>query len=272
MRLRDTWRFKPKWRFRPRWRFKPRWRLRRGEPVALGHWEGYAVPAGSYSARRVRSPRSVAILGLWVVGIVVSMMALSVITIQLAGSPTRYVCPPDCGRPPTGFPVATNPRFTASNGDFSVSYPEPGAADTGTKEPNGITATWNGGDGGTLRLFSEPANGREAQEIAEKLRQKSFPDSKRDYELPNAMVGFQPGYGEVADYWPQGSQGKAEQFRVIILVAVKNDLALVAALVGPNHPFGEDFGPGPPSAAAVQLAMDMGKYVNSFSWRGDPAR
>lgn len=272
MRPRDTWRFKPKWRFRPRWRFKPRWRLRRGEPVALGHWEGYAVPAGSYSARRVRSPRSVAILGLWVVGIVVSMMALSVITIQLAGSPTRYVCPPDCGRPPTGFPVATNPRFTASNGDFSVSYPDPGAAYTVTKEPNGITATWNGGDGGTLRLFSEPANGREAQEIAEKLRQKSFPDSKRDYELPNAMVGFQPGYGEVADYWPQGSQGKAEQFRVIILVAVKNDLALVAALVGPNHPFGEDFGPGPPSAAAVQLAMDMGKYVNSFSWRGDPAR
>ena len=41
---------------------------------------------------------------------------------------------------------------------------------------------------------------------------------------------------------------------MIIVVAVKNDLALVAALVGPNHPFGEDFGPGPPSAAP-------------FSWR-----
>lgn len=266
MRLRGRWRFKPGW---PK-RFA--WLRRRDAPVALGHWEGYAVPAGSYTARRGRSTRSVAVLGLWVVGIVVSMMALSVITIQLAGSPTRYVCPPDCGRPPTGFPVATNPRFTASNGEFSVSYPDPGAAYTVTKEPNGVTATWNGGDGGTLRLFSEPANGREAQEIAEKLLQKSFPDAKKDYELPNAMVGFQPGYGEVADYWPQGAARRADQLRVIIVVAVKNDLALVAALVGPNHPFGEDFGPGPPSAAAVQLAMDMGKYVNSFSWRGDPAR
>ena len=76
---------------------------------------------------------------------------------------------------------------------------------------------------GTLRLFSELANGREAQEIAEKLLQKSFRMPRKDYELPNAMVGFQPGGGEVADYWLQGAARRADQLRVIIVVAVKND-------------------------------------------------
>ncbi len=60
--------------------------------------------------------------------------------------------------------------------------------------------------------------------------------------------------------------------RLIVMVAVKNDLALVAAASGPYHPFGPDFGPGKPSGANLQLALDMGKYVNSFRWRGDPAR
>ena len=46
----------------------------------------------------------------------------------------------------------------------------------------------------------------------------------------------------------------------------------VAAAVGPYHEFGPDFGPGPPSGANLEIAQDMGKYVNSFSWRGDPPR
>ena len=59
---------------------------------------------------------------------------------------------------------------------------------------------------------------------------------------------------------------------MIVMVAVKDDLALVAGAVGPYHAFGPDFGSGKPSAANLQLALDMGKYVNSFSWRGDPPR
>ena len=37
--------------------------------------------------------------------------------------------------------------------------------------------------------------------------------------------------------------------RVLVMVAVKNDLALVAAAVGPFHAFGPDFGSGKPSGA-----------------------
>ena len=234
-------------------------------------FEGYAVPAGRYTARRLRSPKYFATLGVWVLALTAGMMILAVVDTQVTDVPTRYVCPPDCGRPPTGLPVATNPRFTAPGGEFSVSYPAPGAAYTVTTKPNGVTAQWTAGDGGTLRLFSQPARGRNSKQIAEELLQDGFPDARTAYQLPNATVGFHVGYGEVADFQPLGASN-TDRLRIIIIVAVKNDLALVAAASGPLRVFTPNFGPGPPSPANLQIAQDMGKYVNSFTWRGDPPR
>ncbi|MGI9162652.1 MAG: hypothetical protein ACR2JI_06995 [Mycobacterium sp.] len=53
---------------------------------------------------------------------------------------------------------------------------------------------------------------------------------------------------------------------------MKNDVALIAFASGPHHAFGPDFGPGPPSGANLQIAKDLGEYVNSFQWNGDPLR
>jgi hypothetical protein len=74
------------------------------------------------------------------------------------------------------------------------------------------------------------------------------------------------------EYWPQAATGSYSKMRVLVMVAVKDDLALVAGAAGPFHEFGPDFGAGKPSGANLQLALDMGKYVNSFAWRGDPPR
>jgi hypothetical protein len=200
------------------------------------------------------------------------MMVLALVDSRVDDAATRYACPPDCGRPPIGMPVATNPRFTAADGSFSVSYPVPGAAYDVTIEPDGVIADWTGGDGGTMRLFSRPASGRDAKQIAEELLQSGFPDARTAYELPNATVGFHLGYGEVADFQPVGAVSASGRLRVIIIVAVKDDLALVAAAHGPFREFTPSFGPGPPSPANLQIAQDMGKYVNSFRWRGDPLR
>ena len=56
------------------------------------------------------------------------------------------------------------------------------------------------------------------------------------------------------------------------MVAVKNDLALIAAAVGPYHAVRAGLRLGQAVGANLQLALDMGKYVNSFTWRGDPPR
>lgn len=241
-------------------------------PDEVDSFTGYAVPAGPYRARRQRGPAYFVTLGIWVVVLVVTMMALSVVATQISQSPVKYHCPPDCGRPPTGLPVATNPRFFASDGSFSVSYPAPGTAYDVKTDDSGVTAELNIGDGGTLRLFSQPAEGRDAKTVATDLLGEMYPDAVTSYELPNAILGYEPGYGEVADDWPKGTATDDDHLRILIVVAVKNDLALVAGAVGPFHQFGPDDGPGPPSPANLFIAKDMGKYVNSFMWRGDPPR
>lgn len=235
-------------------------------------YDGYAVPPGRYLARRGRGPKYFLTLGLWALVLAIGMVILSFVDSRVPDVPTRYICPPDCGRPPTGLPVATNPRFTAADGSFSVSYPVQGAAYDVTLEPNGVTAVWTAGDRGTLRLFSEPARGRTAEDVADALMDDGFPDAEVAYELPNATVGYHSGFGEVADFRPLNASSTSDPLRVIIVVAVKNDLALVAAAQGPFRQFTPGFGPGPPSPANLQIAQDMGKYVNSFSWRGDPPR
>jgi hypothetical protein len=165
--------------------------------------------------------------------------------------------------------VSTNPRFAAPDGSFEVSYPAPGAAYTVDSDANGVTARWTAGDGGTLRLFGVPAAGRDARQVVQQVIDDFFPDAVVDYELPNATVGFQPGYGVTADFL---AQRRADPVRVIVIAAVKNELALVAVADGPFLQFGPGRGPGLPSPANLQIAQDMGKYVDSFRWRGDPPR
>ncbi|WP_211372276.1 hypothetical protein [Mycolicibacterium grossiae] len=227
---------------------------------------------GTYrvAERRTTSHRHLVVV--WVLAIAVVAAGLVTLSGALEQPAARYVCPPDCGSPPLGEPVTVNPRYTSADGAFSVSYPAEGSAYRVTRKDNGVTADLLAGDGGTLQLFSEPARGRSPHDIAYALVRKSIPDTKTAYEIPNAMVGYHPGFGVAVDCWPQGMAMNYTRMRVIVMVAVKDDLALVAAALGPFHAFGPDFGSGKPSAANLQIALDMGKYVNSFMWRGDPAR
>ena len=238
----------------------------------LAVWPGYAVPAGTYTAARISRQSPLPMLTHWLAG----MAALSAVFVGVPAltvkPPARYNCPPDCGNPPSGNPVSTNPRFTAPGGSFSVAYPAPGTAYDVTTDPSGVTARFTAGDGGELRLTSEPASGRTAREVAEAFIAAKFPTAHNAYEIPNAMVGFQPGFGEIADVFPLYLETSATRMRSVVIVAVKNDLALIAAAYGPYHQFGPKFGPGRPSPANVEIAQDMGRYVNSFQWLGDPPR
>lgn len=227
--------------------------------------------AGS-ADRSADVPRGASVLLPVGVGVVIAAAVASAVSLVVTPEIPNYRCPPDCGQPPLGTPVAINPRFTAADGSFSVSYPGPGTAYRATLNPDGVTLDFVAGDTGTVELFGEPANGRTPRAIAEELIARSYPDATVDYEIPNAAVGYQPGYGVFADDYPQDSTGTYTRLRIMVMVAIKNDLALVAAAIGPYHEFSPSFGIGHPSGANLQLAMDVGKYVNSFSWRGDPPR
>lgn len=233
-------------------------------------FEGVAVPPGRYRARG--APRALyrTTLGLLATGLLVAMSVLAIWD-RLVTDASTYNCPPDCGRPPNSIPVASLPRYVAPGESFSVSYPPPGTAYEVSAGADGVTARYVSGDGGVLRLFGEPAGGRVARQVVTDILSKQFPSATVAYELPNAMVGYELGYGVVADFQRPGLATRFD-LRVVVIAAVKNDLALVARAEGPFRRFSRNFGPGPPSSANMELAMDMGKYVESFSWKGDPPR
>jgi hypothetical protein len=232
---------------------------------------GYALPAGVYQVAPVHRTTNGWLFTTLAAGLGVAV-AVGVTASVLATPPRpRYTCPPDCGRPPIGEPIDSNPRFVSTNGEFSVQYPGPGSLYKATMYSDWVSLEYVGGDTGTLDLWGEPAGKRTPKQIVDKLITDYYPDATLDYEIPNAMVGYEPGYGAVFDQYPQDSSGKFTRLRLVALCAVKNDYALVASAIGPFHEFTPDFGSGHPSGVNLALALDMGKYVNSFRWRSGPA-
>lgn len=247
----------------------------RPEPVGAGDdsagtawvsYPGYALPSPAYRAQAIRRPRFRWLLGRWGTAVTAVAVVLGAVAWELTPEIAHYMCPPDCGRPPSGAPVTGLPRFTAPNGAFSVSYPAPGSAYEISTFDNGVAAKFIGGDTGVMQLFAQDANGRSARDVVTSLLKKRYPDAKVDYEIPNAMVGYEPGYGVLADDWPQNPAATSTRLRILVMAAVKNDLALVAFATGPYRAFGPTSGPGLPSGANLELAGDLGKYVNSFQW------
>lgn len=232
-----------------------------------------AVGESNSEPRRTATYRNV--VGPVIVGVGAAVAAVAVVTSLIKPAPATYVCPPDCGRPPLGDPVETNPRFSGDGGAFSVAYPGEGSAYEVTLDPpgaNGVQARYTGGDTGILTLFGEPARDRTAEQIAQEILSSKYPGAIVDHEIPNASVGYQPGYGVVADVYPRDTSSSYTRLRVIIMAAVKHDYALIATASGPYHEFSPEYGSGHPSAADLEVAMDMGKYVNSFKWNGDRHR
>lgn len=240
-----------------------------GAPEA-GVFEGVAVPPGRYRAQGAPRARYRATFGLLALGLATAMVALGIAD-RLVADASTYNCPPDCGRPPKSVPVASFPRYVAPGERFSVAYPPAGSGYDVSTGPDGVTAKYTMGDGGVLRLFGQPASGRMARRVVADIIAKQFPNATVAYDLPNAMIGYQLGYGVVANFQRPGLSTRFD-LRVVIIAAVKNDLALVAVAAGPFRRFSQDFGPGPPSSANMELAMEMGKFVDSFSWNGDPPR
>ncbi|RDH74194.1 zinc ribbon domain-containing protein [Mycolicibacterium moriokaense] len=203
----------------------------------------------------------------------VAVVVAAGVTTSVLATPVRpkYTCPPDCGRPPIGEPVDSNPRFVSDDGEFSVQYPSPGTLYKATLYTDWVSLEYFGGDTGSLDLWGEAAGRRTPKQVVDDMVAEYYPDATLAYEIPNAMVGYEPGYGAVFDQYPQDSSGEFTRLRLVTLCAVKNDYALVASAIGPYHEFSPSFGSGHPSAANLALALDMGKYVNSFRWRSGPS-
>jgi hypothetical protein len=245
------------------------------------------VPPGSYTAPPPHSTSSARLLLAVGACLAVAVAVVSAISIKATPALVHYACPPDCGRPPIGPPVGgepgqapaaepppaaqppsappvavqTFPRFTSTDGAFSVAY-LPGA--DVTKSDNGITLTFDKIDG-QLRLFGIPANNRTPRQVVEQYIQNNYQTAQTAYQIPNAMVGYEPGYGEVDDFSLEDPNAASTRGRLLVMTAVKNGLALVAVAEGPMIRFTPRTSPHP-SAVNMMIAQLLGNSVNSFTW------
>jgi hypothetical protein len=190
---------------------------------------------------------------------------------ERVAQPTRQTRPGIGPSIPPGPPVLTFQRFTPEDGTFSVDYDTRGGAKVTLNPTADIVSLVYGRDVGAATLFGEPAHGRTPRQIARGLINAYFPGASTDYEIPNALVGYQPGYGEIDDFVPASSTSSSTPLRVLVMVAMKHGFALIATADGPaldpkRAPSGH------PSGANLFTAGIIGDFVNRFTWQGDPPR
>jgi hypothetical protein len=214
------------------------------------------------------------LLALVAVGLLALGGVLAVASRWATPSHKTYSCPPACGHPPMVVPVSDRPLYVSGDKSYSVRYDASQGSITSRTGSDGVTETWRGLDGGVIRLFGMPASGRTAQQVAGAVIDKAYPDAHRAYQVPNAIVGFQPGYGEVDNVYPQSGGGTASHDILIVMVAVKHDVALVGEAFGPYHPSapGDENDDGHPTGASLEIALLLDPLINSFTWQGDPVR
>jgi hypothetical protein len=256
-----------------------------GDPRAAALFPAYAVPGGAYAAPLLRETTRTRLLLSVGVALAAAVAVIAAITVYVTPAPVRYACPPDCGRPPIGppvgdapgqaagaeptpqpsaplVPVHAYPRFTSEDGKFSVAY-FPSARVT--KSADGVVLRYPGLFDGEIRLFQTPAHNRTPMQVVTDYIGQHYPKAQSDYEIPNAMVGYEPGYGEVDDFTADNPYATYTQGRILVMAAVKNGLALVAAAEGPKVKF-TPRNSGHPSGVNLMIANALGNSVNSFTW------
>ncbi|MGC1151099.1 zinc ribbon domain-containing protein [Mycobacterium sp.] len=256
-----------------------------GDPRAAALFPGYAVPGGAYAAPLLRDTSRTRLLLSVGTALAAAVAVVAVITVKVTPAPVRYACPPDCGRPPIGppvgdapgqpaaaeptpqpsaplVPVNAYPRFTSEDGKFSVAY-FPSAKVT--KSPDGVVLRYPSLFDGEIRLFETPAHNRTPLQVVTDYIGQHYKKAQSDYEIPNAMVGYEPGYGEIDDFTPDNPYASYKQGRLLVIAAVKHGLALVAAAEGPKVNFTPK-NSGHPSGVNLMIANALGNSVNSFTW------
>ena len=256
-----------------------------GDPRTTALFPGYAVPGGAYAAPLTRDTSRTRLLLSVGLALAAAVAVIATVAVKVTPAPVRYACPPDCGRPPIGPPVGDSPgepaavepkpqpsaplvpvhaypRFTSADGKFSVAY-FPSAVVT--KQSDGVVLRYPRLFDGEIRLFETPARNRTPLQVVRDYIGDRYPNAQSDYEIPNAMVGYEPGYGEVDDFSPDNPNATYQQGRLLVMAAVKNGLALVAAAEGPKVKF-TPRNSDHPSGVNLMIANALGNSVNSFTW------
>jgi hypothetical protein len=124
---------------------------------------------------------------------------------------------------------------------------------------------------GQVQVVGLPSNGRSASQMVAAVQQQVEPNAEFKYDVPNPFIGFRPGAGEAYNYVVNGSSNSQATGRLIILAAVKGNLAIVVIDSGPFEVFSNSNAAimkinDHPSPADQFAALFADPVVNSVRW------
>jgi hypothetical protein len=200
----------------------------------------------------------------------VSLIAVSVVIVVAAAATAKTPTPPSCrlvvcAQPQTGPPVVSGTVYTSSTYGFSVTYQgEAGTTAAGVQ----LGFDFKGPAGtDTLAVLGQPASGQDAQAVVQSIESSQFPNAVPDYTIPGAYVGYQLGYGVAFDVWSNNADGSQSKQRVLLMAAVRGNLAIVVLASGPYLVLTPQNGfASKPTGADLPVAAVADPIVNSITW------
>jgi hypothetical protein len=214
-------------------------------------------------------------------GLIVVSLVLLLIAVVVPPGPPPHCGPLKCQGPPVrrpgatqsetaGTPVENGTRYANSQG-FSLAYQKLSGDPSAATSPNGITLTFRLGQ---FEVLGEPAAGTTAQGIVQGIVSQVAPGAQPAYQVPGAMIGYQPGYGEAFDVQSSSTSGSTTTTRLIVIGAVQNNFGIAVIAVGPLlNPVtpNSSFWNGHPSPANLGVAYFTDAILNSIQFPSAPA-
>jgi hypothetical protein len=258
-------------------------------------WIGFALAVGQPSpVNRAHHARLLAIFSAGLVAIMVALL-LTAITKEPDTTPVPRCHLGGCPGLPyqassqllsSGSPEPPpDGSFTSEDGLFSLGFfvPDILGRPTETQSPSRLVLTFssetlsNGTNtvhlgGGQIMVgdVSGPAlQGASPQQVVENIVSTDMPSAILAYEMPDALVGDVPGYGGVYDDDVNSASGEQIDYRVGLMAAIVNGVAIIVMALGPDDP---SFQSLPflshPSFVDLDLAINGGldAITNSIRW------
>lgn len=185
----------------------------------------------------------------------------------------------DAGSPePSGFQT-----FSAKDGRFDVALVGSGLYSTslGPQSNSSVSLVYQPSsvqvDGQHLRLaggevqFADFTNssGMNAEQVVNGLVSANAPSASLVYPLSDPLVGYEPGYGAVYDVNVNSSSGTQQEYRLLVMAAIEDNVAVVVWADGPDD---ASFASLPlldhPSFIDMDIALaGLDVMINSVTWR-----
>jgi hypothetical protein len=276
-------------------RSRPSWPCLSPGTTPATPWTGFALSGAQ--PNRVQRAHHARLLAMFSAGLVAIMVALLLTAITKEPDTTPV---PRChlgGCP--GLPYQASSHllgsgtpepppdgsFTSEDGLFSLGFfvPDILGRPAVTQSPSGLVLTFNSETlsngtktvhlgGGKIEVgdvSGAALEGASPQQVVQNIVSTDMPSASLAYEMPDALVGDVPGYGGVYDDDVNSGSGEQIDYRVGLMAAIVNGVAIIVMALGPDDP---SFQSLPflshPSFVDLDLAINGGldAIANSIRW------